>query len=391
MLGGREMRYLLCQISNQLINPDRSSDPLDAYYTAFWAEREKDGYYRPSDFWELPLWAGEITATIPADCVVDLHIVRTLHDNIPHAEYTLFSVLDVNKAIVRAIVERYPDRRFVLGGYVDPAYFDGLENVTWFRSVEQFATAHFGRYVQGLDWRLFAGYRCIPRLTLSTGCRHRCRFCTVEDTVVERSAENILQQVDSFNPLIFRLVYLNDKTFGQAENWPMIGTVYDRLKERNPAFSGFIVQTTAQQVRKHNMDVWYRLGVRVVELGLETANDTILGHYRKPHNVRQVADAIQGLRRAGIQVICNLILGFPEESHATYANTYFFLAKQDLYGLNIYTLAAYAETDAGKELGAIESDKDELSGNRTWFTEEKADAYETAKLAFADLGLCLVQ
>ena len=33
------------------------------------------------------------------------------------------------------------------------------------------------------------------------------------------------------NPLKFRLIYLNDKTFGQSENYTMLKTVYNIVKK----------------------------------------------------------------------------------------------------------------------------------------------------------------
>lgn len=181
------MNFNLCQISNTVLNPSTGSDQERAI-NAIWENKKDDGYWKNRSYWEIPMWMAELSHTIPHQH----HVATYIIENIPRAvfhEHNIycFSVLDVTKDLVLGFVQSNPDVLFYLGGYVDPAIFDKYENVEWFDTVKEFAHGCGFDYRQGTDYRLFEGERTIPRLTLSTGCSNKCRFCTVEDTVVERS------------------------------------------------------------------------------------------------------------------------------------------------------------------------------------------------------------
>ena len=59
-------KIMLCQFSNDVINPDSARTgmkiyPDELFYDSIWNSKEQDGYWRPEHFWELPKWIGEVT------------------------------------------------------------------------------------------------------------------------------------------------------------------------------------------------------------------------------------------------------------------------------------------------------------------------------------------
>ena len=382
------MRFTLCQISNQLINPPIGG-LAEEFYEAIWQNKADDGYWKPEHFWELPQWMAEVTYTIPRTHYVDLLVI---HDDrqkkfLAPDSIHMFSVMDVNRDHIEEIVSINPHVTFVLGGYTK--LLRDYDNVTWCDSVGYFAMEFGFTYLRGTDYSLFIGADCIPRLTLSTGCKFKCKFCIVPDEVVERSHYEILQQADSFRDLEFKLVYVNDKTWGQASNYKYLAGVYDFIKQYNPRFEGFIVQTTAGIVVKMDDDVFRRCHVKVVEIGVETFNDDLLQRYRKPTSCLTTTRAVHKLSKLGIKCIANVILGLPGETLATYSSTLLFLRQADLYALNIYMLAAYDDSDLNIEVG--DGDKDELNDSRSFWTDEERDAFDLWSPSFYILGKKIVE
>lgn len=368
------MHFMFCQISTNLINAELPDDIAAEYYRKQW---EKPGYWRSEHFWEIPLWIAEICGSLrhtELDYTTELCIITEHNQRLPDGDYYLFSVLDVNKAIIRDIINNNPEKYFILGGYIkDHTFFLGKTikpcgccdiAVSWYFSVKSFISK-FGCYVYDLDYSLFAGMQTIPRLTMSTGCKHHCKFCTVPNELTTLSVCDIRKQIKSFECLDFRYIYLNDKTFTQADNYMLLQTCYDTIKEYNPKFIGFIVQTTCAQIIKPGIVRQLRLlGVEIVELGVETYNDRLLKGLKKPQNTKIIRQAIIELYFNGIKIIPNIIIGIDGENHSSYSNTLDFLAanSERLFALNIYNLVSYNDTN---------SDKNELKVSNTpankWF------------------------
>ena len=352
------IKFVFCQISTQLINKDLPDDIAAEYYRKQW---DKPGYYKPEHFWEIPLWIVEIMGSLKHTELMyeaGLCIITEHNQTLPDGDYYLFSVLDVNKTIVSNIIVSNFDKQFVIGGYTDIIGLQKCPNVTYYKSVKSFISK-FGCYVYDLDYSLFAGTQTIPRLTMSTGCKHHCRFCTVPDELCEYSTSQILRQLESFSVLDFRYVYLNDKTFGQASNYWRLKECRAQIRSYNPNFAGFIVQTTADKCKNPAFVAELEaMGVLIVELGVETYNNDILKAYHKPQNTETIDRAVDNLYAKHLAIIPNIIIGLDGENEETYQNTYDFILDNwhRLYMLNIYNLARY-DTDGG--------DKNELTQTGT--------------------------
>ena len=408
------MHFVFCQISNKLINPDAGLKKTlsDEYYESLYSNKEYDGYYRPEHFWELPLWIGEATYALSDDHNVSLHVVTDVNKPLPRPfgvwdrtqVVYCFSVLDVNKAIVQGIIRRNSHCEFALGGYIDGARFIldldamlGLDtefsfDVEWYQSIADLCYIYNNvdpKY--GVDWSLFQGTRTIPRLTMSYGCSNRCSFCTVPNEVKAVGRANIKQQILAMRDLEFKLVYLNDKTFGQCHNSKYLGNYYDLMKWFNPDFRGFVVQTTCQEVIKRDANFWSDNHIVVVELGIETFNDNLLKMYKKPQNEKTIAKAVNKLFDASdkIDVIANVVLGFPGETMVSYGKTMSFLHYFPFYALNINTLAVYADSDLAKDLpcGDSEQDRNQLATTRTFWTAQEQRTFDTVSGLFYQLGM----
>jgi hypothetical protein len=384
-------------VSTDLINRDSPDDIASGYYNAIWENQEKreSGYVKPDEFWELPLWIAELSYCLQGE--KELCIIQDEKQVLPDADYYFFSVLDVNKQIISQIIHDNPKKHFIIGGYANMTdlWYD-YSNIDYFQSIRVCVETLGFDYEYGLDYSLFAGTPCIPRLTLSTGCKHKCKFCTVPDKVCEYSSFDILRQVDAMKVLNFKLIYVNDKTFGQCKNYRNLKFIYNTVKRYNPNFDGFIIQTTCNQVlkfRENDIDLC-GLGVRVVEIGVESYNDDILKYYNKPQNQKAIDLAVNALGNQGLKIIPNIIIGLLYENFASYANTikWLFENRNLFYMLNVYNYAVYVDSDINDyDRKYSPDDTNELKTEKSFHTKSESFAAKHASDTIFSIGLEIIK
>jgi len=349
-----ENRLLMVQFASDLINKGATEVKDDAsnYYDKLYSG-VRPGYARMQDFWEIPQWHGFVARNFPD---ADVYVVRDMEQAkqfLNDAKYgrVTFSALDVNKHLIRDLAANYQGHIDV-GGYVAPGTFSDLPNVKWHDSMESLTKDAGVEYRGGADYRHYAGSDVIPRLTMSKGCLHKCAFCTIEKQLVMPSSDDITQQADAIAQLGSKLVYLNDKTFGQAKNYQDLAELNTRMKEKNPNFQGFVVQTTAAQLGKIPSEWLAKSGIKYVEIGVESYNDPILKAMHKPATESLINKTVDKLRQNNITMIPNILIGYPGETAETYAHTLQFLQdNRDIIShANIYNLALYENTELGKTM-----------------------------------------
>lgn len=355
-------RVLMGQFTSSIMGTEAESmNKASEYYASIY--NAVPGYNRAKDFWEIPQWQAEVSSTFKN---ADTYVIRDVAEAKKFIESSgykevAFSVLDVTKEHVKALADALPDVNFNIGGYIDmKSYFKDNPNVKVFGNIEEMAKSHGVKYVPGYDYRNFAGTSVIPRLQLSTGCKYQCAFCSIPKKVEPIDKSIIDSQIESMKGLDSRLIYLDDKTFGQASNYEYLVDINKKLKEANPDFQGFIVQTTSRDFadpKKFSSEFIKNSGIKFVELGVETYNDGILTELNKNHSHKKYTDAaMENARANGVKVIPNIIVGFKQETPETYENTIKFLRdnKDIISHVNVYNLAVYESTPLAKTLSAEE-------------------------------------
>lgn len=367
-------RILLLQFSSNILYHTHDKDISDTYYDTLYSGTRK-GYERLADFWELPYWTLFASAGFP---FADLYIVRSL----PEAKEFLAScsykqiacsVLGINLPLVQEL-SRICSGRLAVGGYVEPeTLFKGdVGEMEWYASIQDW-TLKYGTPSNGmLSYRHYIGTQSILRLTMSDGCLHHCSFCTVPHRLKERPLQQIEAQVHQIAKKMHpKLVYLDDKTFGQANNYQELERLGGILAQ-DPQFLGFIIQTSASQLIRLDDEWLQRSRIRYVELGVETYNDTILRKLHKPASERLLDQAASKLENCGISFIPNIIIGIPNETEESYRRTLQWLEsrRRNISHINCYSLALYPETELGQEMAAtVPSDLQENSPSKSYYSD----------------------
>lgn len=375
------MQIIFCQFSNQLLNPN-NKDLAYKYYNDIY--KIKTGYWKNEHYFELPLWIAEICGALKYSTIeTQLHIITDIEQSMKYLKQyqnkntlILFSALDVNKHFIKIIAKLLPFLNIHIGGYINFEYFNSFKNIKIHFNIKSFIESLGIEYIYNLDYSLFKNEKTIPRLTLSKGCLNKCDFCTVEKTITAISEENIFKQVMSFQNLNFMYIYLNDKTYGQANNFTILYDIFDIVKEYNPKFKGFIIQTTAMEIiSNEKLQVMLRSNIiYAVEFGMETYNNDILYSLNKPQNEKTIILAMDIIKYFKVKCIPNIIIGFLQENRLSYNRTLNFLNhyKNDLFILNIYNLAIYEDSKLHNEIIAKDKiDFNENSLEKTFYTNKQ--------------------
>ena len=370
-------RSLMVQFSSNLDKTgvvDKFLAMFTKYYDLLYSGVRK-GYDRLSDFWEIPQWMGFVSHVLPD---ADVYVVRDMEKakaflNDAGYDRALFSAMGVNEKHIRELAKSYKGEMHV-GGSGNAKTFAGIKNITWHDNLQSLAEAFGVEYKDGVDYRHFEGAKVIPRLTMSQGCLHKCAFCDVVRTLTESTPESIQQQAEAIAALKTPLIYLNDKTFGQAENYTKLSDLYQQVKAINPDFDGFIIQTTAPALLKMD-DAWIKTsGIKYVEIGVESYNDSILRNVHKPHNTKLIDDATEKARANGLRLIPNIIIGMEGETEQTYNRTLAYLDRNAdvISHANIYALAIHQGSELSKTVKVMsEGDIDENVLAKSFHTEKE--------------------
>lgn len=381
---GSRRRAVLTQFSDLLLTPENR---MREYYRRSYARMR--GYHYPTHFMEIPYWIPIVTSMLPESWFAhELMVVDDL-DSAAEAmaraepdDLFFFSVLDANLRQTLRLAQT--GAAMILGGYTDPNDFAGFGNVQYMADVAQLPGVVPGAKPRSvLDYRLFAGLSCIPRFSLSTGCSFRCVFCTVPTKLELADQATIASEVEAILPLDFQLVFLDDKSFGEAANWRSIGTVSELISQAKPDFEGFIIQTPPSLAAKDGfLEECRELGVRYVEFGVESVNDDILKNLRKPFRTRHLRHACDISRELGLYVIPNLIMGIPQDDYR--GTTRWVEDYVDIIPVvNVNWLAVHHGNERG-DLGlpgATVEDRDQNSPSKSWLSPDQVragwDAIET--------------
>ena len=356
----------------------------DRYWDVFYKRWHDIGYYMGKYVFEIPKWIAEIAYFIPNDNKELFYCEHSVDEivakiNNGSYDYVLMSLMNANQHMIYETISRCPKQKFLVGGYNDKFMRQmekELPNVVICDTTAETAEKLGVPYKFGTDYSIFKKEHVIPRLTLSYGCLNKCKFCIVpHGKVTPISDEVIIQQMKSFSDLDYRLVYIDDKTFGQAANYSILKDL-SKYSDKND-FNGFIVQTTTGLVAKKAKE-FKEINVKVAEIGLETFNDEILRKYRKPSSEKFIRESISAAYENDLMLIANIIVGLPGETQETYTKTYDFvmplLENGKLIGINP---AIYTDYDNDENLGEIDFMKDEqYELNKVWWDKFNASAAE---------------
>lgn len=180
----------------------------------------------------------------------------------------------------------------------------------------------------------------------SQGCRFRCAFCA-DPTVFARSWSGLAPgRVGEELSRLAREYGATDVAF-QDETFfthpARVTGIAEALLERNTALTWMATMRADQGARlpASVFALCKRAGLRRVMVGMESGDQAMLDWMKKDATVEQVFVMAGKCRDAGIAVLCNLIVGFPGESHESVMATLRAAKRLRAYGPNFQIAMFY--------------------------------------------------
>jgi len=148
----------------------------------------------------------------------------------------------------------------------------------------------------------------------SRGCPYHCKFCCVCNIVKEhrqRSAENIIKELDELNQNYTALMIVDDNFVVDEKR---VEKIMDLLIEKKFDLDISIMGIRVDTVNGKLFKKMKKAGISYVFMGLESGNQDVLNFYNKKINLGQMKNSIQICRKIGIFTHGNFIVGAPVET-----------------------------------------------------------------------------
>ena len=184
------------------------------------------------------------------------------------------------------------------------------------------------------------------RMITSRGCPHECVFCNSRSIWTNkwrrRSAENIIEEiqylVDNFSLKSF---VFNDDSFNI--DLKRVEKVCDYMIDKK---MGIIWTTSirADRVTPVIAEKMKKAGCYNVSIGIESANNEMLEKIRKHTTKEKIYEGIQILRKAGLDVMGQFMIGNPGDTLETIKESIEFAKTSNLTGVEFYTALPYKDS-----------------------------------------------
>jgi radical SAM superfamily enzyme YgiQ (UPF0313 family) len=189
------------------------------------------------------------------------------------------------------------------------------------------------------------------------GCPYLCTFCIMSTLGWKiRSVHNVMAELKFLHALGVRELFFLDQTFGIQK-----GRACELLEEManyNEKF-GWVCFSRPDIVDDYLLALMKRAGCHTIILGLESGSDNILKWVKKGYDKQAVGRGFQLCRKHGIRTVATILIGLPEETEVTFADTLKFLREVDPDFASFNVAVPRMDTplrDNALELGLIDSE-----------------------------------
>jgi hopanoid biosynthesis associated radical SAM protein HpnJ len=213
-----------------------------------------------------------------------------------------------------------------------------------------FVTDVYARDLQVEDY--FIGYLQHPYLSFYTGrgCRSRCTFCLWPQTIGGhayrvRSPENVYMEVVQARQRFPQVkeFFFDDDTFTED-----LKRAEEISRKIGPLGIRWSCNVRAN-VPAHTLRVMKENGLRMVVVGFESGNQTILNNVKKGILLNGAREFVKNAKKLRILIHGTFILGLPGETPETIEETIRFAQEIDPYSIQVSLLAPYPGTEMYKQ------------------------------------------
>jgi radical SAM superfamily enzyme YgiQ (UPF0313 family) len=160
-------------------------------------------------------------------------------------------------------------------------------------------------------------------IMVSRGCPYDCFFCgsrSIWNRIARyRSVANVVDEMKSLMNIGLKSFEFNDDTFTLNREYTC--ELCDALIQECPGIS-WTCETRVDRVDEQLVALMKRAGCRAIYLGVESGNNAILKQMRKGTTLAEAVQATEMVRKHGIRVRANFLVGSPWETEDTLNDTF---------------------------------------------------------------------
>lgn len=183
------------------------------------------------------------------------------------------------------------------------------------------------------------------------GCPYGCTFCGSKNIwsrkVRFRSPENVAKEIKKLYDQGINPIHFHDDTFGISREY--IGRLCDEIRAQCPKLY-WSCEIHANLVDEPTIEKMRRAGCFFIQMGVESGNDGILGVIKKKTTQQRVAIAADIIKRHGIVLQMFFMIGFPEETLETLADTRNAMLRLDPDQIIYSIFTPYPGTDVFRQM-----------------------------------------
>ena len=181
----------------------------------------------------------------------------------------------------------------------------------------------------------FVRHREFATVLSDYGCPFSCTFCIMSKIGYQfRPVDNILEELRFLKKIGKKELFLIDQSFGVSRERTL--ELCARMKEEQFNF-GWACFSRVDLLTEELLAAMQEAGCHTVMLGVETASSAMLKKYRKGYTKTQIRESFKLCQSRKIRTVATFILGLPEETEETAAETSAFAQELecDLASFNI--------------------------------------------------------
>jgi len=195
----------------------------------------------------------------------------------------------------------------------------------------------------------------------SRGCPYACTFCESKSMwtrkVRYRSPENVIAEMKQMYNFGVKKVNFDDDTFGVSKK--NIKSINDLLHQELPKMT-YTCETVVQLAKDEDVvKDMRRGGCTATFVGIESGNNEILKKIKKTQTTKECVQAMQNLRKHGIESHAFIMVGFPDETEETFKQTMDFIPELKPDGVIFSIFTPYPGSDIYNEC----KDKEIIKGD----------------------------
>ncbi len=156
--------------------------------------------------------------------------------------------------------------------------------------------------------------RRIPYAGILTdyGCPFRCDYCIGGELGFKfRNIDNVIEEMYYLKSLGIKELWFKDLTFGA--NKERTRRFLNRMLDERLRFT-WVCLSRVNVLDEELLTLMKLAGCHTIQLGIETADEKLLGQYSKPFTREQVKHTVAMCKKVGIRILAHFILGLPGDT-----------------------------------------------------------------------------